>query len=83
MKVLPISEEIATYLKEHQLTRKFAKQVRLLEQNPQHRSLNLELLEPKDYGVYSFRIDKKYRAILMFWADKKVIEIIKITTHYQ
>lgn len=80
MKVLPVSEEIGTYLKEHQLTRKFEKQVKLLEQNPRHRSLNLELLEPKDYGVYSFRIDRKYRAILMFWVDKKAIEIIKITT---
>jgi len=50
--------------------------------NPAYPSLNLELLEPKQYGIYSFRIDRKFRAIFIFRPDKKAVEILNITVHY-
>lgn len=44
-------------------------------------SLHTELLEPKTAGVYSFRLDKKYR-VLFIVVDSQA-EIIDINSHYQ
>jgi len=43
----------------------------------------MELLEPKIHGVYSFRIDRKYRVLFVFRPDRKAIEILSITVHYR
>lgn len=80
--VLPLHPELEKYLDKHQIRRKFTKQIHFLETNPQHPSLNLELLEPTNKGVYSFRIDLKYRALFIFRSDLKAIEILAITSHY-
>jgi Txe/YoeB family toxin of Txe-Axe toxin-antitoxin module len=74
---------VARLLKKYLLQSKFEKQINLLANNPQHPSLHLELLEPRDYGVYSFRIDRKFRALFIFRPDLKAIEILNITIHYQ
>lgn len=81
MRVKPLSKKFEVYLREHQLIKKFNKQVKLFESNPRHPSLNTELLEPKSDGVYSFRIDKKYRAL--FIIVNKDAEIVDINLHYQ
>ena len=80
-KILPLSKKIQKLLQKHSLKKKFEKQIKLLAQNPKHPSLHLELLEPKEYGIYSFRIDRKFRALLFFHSREKV-EILNITIHY-
>ena len=62
--IADIREDIEQYIKKHGLWKKWEKVKRLFENDPSHPSLNTELLEPKHRLVYSFRIDKKYRALL-------------------
>jgi plasmid maintenance system killer protein len=63
MKIKPIRKDLTEYLNSHNLLKKFQKASTLFEENMRHPSLNTELLEPHHYGIYSFRIDKKYRAL--------------------
>ncbi len=77
----PIKKSIIDYAKLHRLEAKLAKAVELFEQNNNHPSLNVELLEPKHLGVYSFRVDRKYRAL--FVQKKREIEILVVTNHYK
>ena len=65
----------------HQLTKKWDKARRLLEANIRHPSLNVELLEPRWRGFYSFRIDRRYRAMFFFVGGKA--EVFAITKHYR
>ncbi len=82
MHVKSLRSDLKRYLTKHNLKKKFDKQVALFENNPRHPSLNTERLEPKQLKVYSFRIDKKYRAIFIFITPEE-IEIIDINDHYQ
>ena len=82
MKIFPLHSEIKEYLKRKNLEKKFKKQKKLFEKNPFYSSLNTELLEPKKMRIWSFRLDKKYRAIFIF-RDKKTIEILDVNDHYQ
>ena len=82
MDILPIPPKLDSKIRKHNLQKKFQKQITLLKENPRHPSLNVELLEPKKHGVYSFRIDRKYRALFIFRPDKNALEIIAITVHY-
>ena len=61
--------------------KKIAKKI-IKKNNPAHPGLNLELLEPKTMGIYSIRINRKFRALL-FFRDKQTIEILNITVHYR
>jgi Txe/YoeB family toxin of Txe-Axe toxin-antitoxin module len=81
MKIKLLKNEITKYLKIHQLEKKFQKAKELMEQDINHPSLNVELLEPKQLKIYSFRLDKKYRAI--FIVTDGEIEIVTVTNHYQ
>ena len=83
MKILKIDLEIERYLKKRGLLRKFEKQLIFLSQNPRYPGLRMELLEPKSQGIYSFRVDRKYRAWFIFRPDKQAIEILAVTDHYQ
>ena len=65
MKIKLLKDDIKKYLKKYQLEKKFEKAKRLFEQDIRHPSLNVELLEPKHLKVYSFRLDRKYRAIFI------------------
>jgi plasmid maintenance system killer protein len=47
-----------------------------------HPSLNTELLEPKWRGIYSFRSDRKYRA-LFFITKRGTAEITALTKYYK
>lgn len=81
MKAKPLSPRLHKYLQRYGLVKKFVKQLALLIENPKHPSLNTELLEPKRIKVYSFRIDRKYRASFSIILGE--IEIFDITDHYQ
>lgn len=76
-----LTKDQKRYLSEHNLVRKFAKQYQQFLKNPYHPSLNLEILEPKNKGFYSFRLDRKYRVIFIFNLNQS-IEILSITNHY-
>lgn len=82
MKILPLHTEIVEYLKKRKLEKKFSKQRRLFENSLRHPSLEVELLEPKHLRIYSFRVDKKYRAIFIFHS-KDSVEIIDVNNHYK
>lgn len=81
MIILPLNDKQKKYLQDHRLTKKFTKQSLQLISNMYHPGLNLELLEPKSYGHFSFRLDIHYRVIFIFH-DPEIIEIISITNHY-
>ncbi len=83
MDILPLSKKVNEKIKKHGLLNKFNKQVGLLQFNLKHSSLKVELLNPKEYGVYSFRIDNKYRGLFIFRPDKQKIEILAVTVHYK
>lgn len=82
MIILPLHYDLLEYLRKRRLEKKFEKQKFLFEQNPFHPGLETELLEPKDMRLWSFRIDRKYRAIFIF-REKDVVEIIDINNHYR
>lgn len=81
MKIKELREDLEEYLKKHNLEKKYEKAKRLFEVNSLHPSLNVELLEPKHRLIYSFRLDKKYRAL--FIKVDNEIEIILFTNHYK
>lgn len=81
--LVPLSLRIRKKATKYGIEKKLLKQYLYLSQNPQHPSLHLELLEPKQHGIYSFRIDRKYRALFFYRSDVSAIEIIAVTLHYQ
>jgi len=81
MELIPLTKQKQNYLKKYNLVKKFEKQINLLYSNPHHPGLNLEKLEPKELGLYSFRIDRKYRAV--FAVNNGFIKIIALTNHYK
>jgi len=80
--IINLREDIKKYLKNHGLAKKWEKAKKLFENDPSYPSLNTELLEPKHRLIYSFRLDKKYRAIFICLPEGKV-EIIAVTKHYR
>jgi Txe/YoeB family toxin of Txe-Axe toxin-antitoxin module len=81
MTIKPLKKKIKDDLKRYQLEKKFEKAKTLFEQNIQHPSLHVELLEPKYLKVYSFRLDKKYRVLFIVLQGE--VEVVAITSHYQ
>lgn len=79
--IKPIRKDLEKILVKHSLARKFAKQINLFQNNPYHPSLRTEILEPKKLKLYSFRLDRKYRAIFIYCGENTV-EIIDINCHY-
>lgn len=82
MRIKPLRADLKRYLISRNLVKKFNKQVKFLEENLKHPSLNVEKLEPKHGDIYSFRIDKKYRAIFALDITGE-IEVLDINDHYQ
>jgi len=80
--IFDIREDIEEYIQKHGLSKNWEKAKRLFENDPSHPSLNTELLEPKHRLVYSFRIDRKHRALFICLPEDK-IEIIAVTKHYR
>ena len=82
MNVLPIHKDTSDYLKKHNLEKKFSKQLNLFLMNISYPSLEVELLEPRHLKFWSFRVDKKYRAIFIF-RENEEIEILDVNNHYR
>ena len=80
-KIKPLRSDLKLYLKRRNLDKKFKKQTELFERDLSYPSLNVELLEPKKRRVFSFRIDKKFRAIFVYRNGD--VEIIDINPHYE
>ncbi|MEK7127145.1 MAG: hypothetical protein AAB838_00275 [Patescibacteria group bacterium] len=81
MQIIDISSKVEKTLKKHNLVEKFNKAKEFFETDTNHPSLNVEVLQPKEARVYSFRIDRKYRAHFITIGGKAFI--IKVTLHYQ
>lgn len=81
-KILELRKDLEEYIDRHGLRKKWQKAKDLFERNPSHPSLHTELLEPKHRLIYSFRIDRKYRALFIV-AKQGDVEIIAITKHYK
>ena len=82
MKIVPLHADVLAYLREHQLIRKWEKASRLFEENIRHPSLKTELMEPHWRGVYSFRVDRKYRALFLIISHNEA-EVIAVANHYK
>lgn len=82
MQVKTLSPKLVNYLAKHNLTNKFNKQLSLFKENPNHPSLNTEKLAPKTAGLYSFRIDRKYRVVFHILLSGEA-QIVDINDHYQ
>ena len=82
MTILPVHQEILDYVKRHHLEKKFLKQKVLFEHNPFYPSLETELMEPRSLRIWSFRVDRKYRAIFIF-RDAQTVEILDVNNHYR
>jgi Txe/YoeB family toxin of Txe-Axe toxin-antitoxin module len=80
MEVKPLRPDLVKYLKKRNLVKRFTKQVSLFSKNPSYPSLRTERLEPKHLKIYSFRVDRKYRAI--FIIKNGQAEIVDINLHY-
>lgn len=80
--IVDLRDDIKQYIEIHGLSKKWEKAKTLFEINPSHPSLNTELLEPKHRLIYSFRIDRSYRA-LFICLPNNTIEIIAVTKHYR
>jgi len=81
MKIKEPNDRIKEYIKTHNLIKKFEKARTLFEYDYNHPSLNVEILEPKHLKIYSFRIDKKFRAIFIIVEGE--VEILTVTNHYK
>lgn len=81
MKIKPLRNDLIEFLQSHKLTKKWQKAVYLFESSIRHPSLHSEILEPKWRGIYSFRIDKQYRAL--FFIREGEAEMFQITKHYR
>lgn len=56
------------------LQKKAVKQINIFKEYPFYPSLNNEKLEPKDNGLWSIRIDQKYRILYKY--DKNNIVVL-------
>lgn len=82
MEIKPLRKDLVSLLKKQSLERKWEKAKSLFEADMKYPSLNVELLEPRWRGIYSFRLDKKYRALFFMTRDGKA-EVFQITKHYR
>lgn len=82
MQVKTLNPKLVNYLTKHNLTNKFNRQLLLFKENPNHTSFNTEKLSPKTAGLYSFRIDRKYRVIFHILQSGKA-QIVDINDYYQ
>ncbi|MBU1085186.1 MAG: hypothetical protein ABIJ43_02100 [Candidatus Beckwithbacteria bacterium] len=80
MEVKSLRPDLVKYLKKRNLLKKYTKQVNLFEKNSRYPSLHTEILEPKHLRIYSFRVDRKYRAIFIIKSGK--VEVVDINLHY-
>jgi plasmid maintenance system killer protein len=82
MNIKPLRKDLLEYIEVHHLQKKVEKALRLFEIDIRHPSLLTELLEPHWRGIYSFRLDNKYRALFFLTANGEA-EVFRITNHYK
>jgi len=82
MQIRPLNPKLTRFIVKRGLTNKFNKQLGLFRDNPNHPALDTEKLAPNLAGLYSFRIDSKYRVIFHFLPDGEA-QIVDINDHYQ
>jgi len=82
MVIKPLKPRLERFLRDRGLVAKWAKAKKLFEKDIRHTSLNIELLEPKWRAIYSFRLDRKYRALFFIGKDG-FVEVLQITNHYK
>ena len=82
MNICPLRKDLQKILQKYDIENKFIKQKRLFESDSFYPSLHTEKLQPTHLNIYSFRIDKKYRAIFIVTKNRDE-EIIDINSHYQ
>ena len=81
MQIKPLQKDVEETIDRYSLRRRWNKIKQLFEANLRHPSLRTELLEPHWRGIYSFRLDKKYRAL--FFIAEGQAEVFKITKPYK
>ena len=81
MEIKLLRKDLKEFIQKHHLAKKWNKAKLLFEKNIRHPSLQVELLEPRWRGIYSFRLNRKYRAL--FFISEGKVEIFKITKHYK
>lgn len=81
--VIDPSPRVLRYIVLSGLHKKYTKQISLLSENPRHPGLQVELLEPKERGIYSFRVDRQFRGIFFFIPEQNAIKIVDVNNHYQ
>jgi len=81
MQIEKLRPDLEKYLDRYCLGEKYQKQKALFETNPKHPSLHREKLHPRELNLYSFRIDRKYRAIFGI-KNETTIEIVHFSNHY-
>ena len=82
MQIKPLRNDLQKVIAKYGLEKKYKKQITLFQSNSSHPSLHTEKLHPKDLNIYSFRIDRKWRAIFVL-IEKDIIEIVDINPHYE
>lgn len=83
MVIKPLKPRLEKFLAKHHLNKQWEKSKNLFKSDISHPSLNVELLEPKWRGIYSFRIDKQHRALFFVDPHNNQAEILEITKHYR
>lgn len=62
------------------IKKKAEKQEEIFKENPFYTSLCNEKLTPKSKGLWSFRVDRKYRVVFKF-LDKNTVVFLNIGPH--
>ena len=81
MEIKIVDGEVYEYIKKHRLETKWKKVLSIFPSNPRYPSLHTEILEPKHRGIFSLRIDHKFRAL--FVVKNGFCLVFKITNHYK
>ena len=81
MEIKPLRGELKEFIRKYSLVKKWKKAKSLFKKSIRYPSLHTELLEPRWRGIYSFRLDRKYRAL--FFISDGDAEIFQITKHYK
>ncbi len=81
MDIEPLNSRLQRYVVSHGLEKKLKKQLALLKQDVFNKGLNFEKLVPHPLGLYSFRLDRQYRAICV--VEGNGLEIVDINNHYR
>ena len=81
MEIKVVTPKVFRDIKAHELDDKWVKAVALFESNIKHPSLKTELMAPKEEMIYSFRIDRKYRALFMI--KNNTAFVFRVTNHYR